>query len=1144
MKITAGTAKQKAIATKSIAVKQKASKDISFPIVAIGASSGGLEAVTELLKYLPPDTGMAFIFIQHLSPDYKSILTSLLAKSTRMAVHEIEDMERMKPDNVYVIPYNKGIEVTDGHIKLTPRTKNKGVALSIDVLFTSLAETHKEHAIGIVLSGNASDGTEGLKAIKHWGGITFAQDNSAKYNSMPESAISEGVADFVLSPKEIALELSRISTHAQNNNKALSLSNLDTIEDNDPSLLIILQLLHEGIGVDFSHYKMNTIKRRILRRMFFYKLITFKDYIKLLRTNADEIGVLYNDLLINFTDFFRDTEAFQYFKTTLFPKLLKGKLQNETLRIWVTACSTGQEAYSIAMLLIEVLGNRFPGKQVQIFATDLSERAIKKARTGLYTKNEVKGVSPKRLERFFTEVDGSYRIVKSIRDTCSFAPHNILSNPPFSRMDFISCCNLLIYLDTAMHKKILKTFHYALNNNGNLMLGKSETTGTSTLFTQVNRKFKLYERKEGPRSLPDLVSNVIHPVIAQAETQPLKKIIAPTDPLKTEAAINSIIFSRYMPTYVVINYTMTILEFKGATSRYLEHSTGKATLNMLNMARPEIAFALMDTVQKAIAGKQETHKDSIEIKNETGSYVIAIDAIPLETAGTEPLLLVVFTEQKHTGSQEDTTTISGKSKGTEKSGAIKILKEEIIVLRTELNLVRTEKEKENKRLQAAQEEILSSNEEFQCMNEELETSKEEIESTNEELITTNQELQTRNEQLVEASDFSEAIITTLHEPILILDKDMRIKSANKAFYKKFLIDMAGTEGTLLYELGNCEWDIPRLRILLESIIQKETHFYDYEITQEFAQIGTKTILLNARRIEQKAKQEKLILLAFTDITENAQQRRLEKRELEGIIKEGTLALQQSYQTLKEQNAALAKSNKELETFTFISSHDLQEPLRKIKNFAAVLLKDESGQLSKNGKDYLQRMQATAHRMQMLIEDLLTYSRVKNSLQSFENTSFHLIVEEVNDDFKELLKEKKAIIKVTGECDVKIIRFQFRQLISNIISNALKFSDEKRPLRINVKCDTELGSKLNNDRLIQDISYSHITVSDNGIGFDPQYKERIFDVFERLHEHSEYKGTGIGLAICKRIVENHHGIITATGVLEKGARFDIYIPTSP
>ncbi len=1119
--------------------KKSGSKGATFPIVAIGASSGGLEAVTELLQNLPPDTGMAFIFVQHLSPDYKSMLVSLLAKSTKMVVQEIEDMDRMEPNNLYVIPYNKGIEVTDGHIQLIPRSKN-GPAMSIDILFTSLAETHKEDAIGVVLSGNASDGTQGLKMIKQEGGITFAQDNSAKYSSMPESAINEGVADFILSPKEIALELGRIARHIVGKNKSRKAWDGTIIEDDSTDLKIVLKLLCEGVGVDFTHYKMNTIKRRILRRMFFYKFTTLRQYVKLLKANEREIRVLYNDLLINFTDFFRDADAFQYFKTTLFPRLLKGKAPNETLRIWVAACSTGQEAYSMAMLLIEILGDKYSGKQVQIFATDLSEDAIRKARLGVYSKQEVSGISPKRLQRFFTEDSGNYKVIKSVRDLCTFAPHNILSNPPFSRIDFISCCNLFIYLEAAMQRKALTTFHYALNDGGFLILGKSENMASSKLFSSKDRQHKIYTRKDGFRSLPDLNMPAPHPLIAVREEQPQKMDQDQQFADLPDTTINSILFSRYLPAYVVINYAMNIVEFKGATEKFLQHTTGKATLHILNMARAEIAFELLDGINKAVQTKREIRKSGIELKDGAESSVVSIDILPLKLVGEEPMLLIVFTEQLHVAVHIGNTN---KTALTQKNTNIKRLKEELVVVRAELVSVSEEKEKSNKVLQAAQEEILSSNEEFQCMNEELETSKEEIESANEELITTNQELQTRNDQVVEAYELSEAIVTTLHEPMLILDKNLRVKSANNAFYKNFQVQQQDTEGKLLYELGNHQWDIPQLRELLEDIIPKESFFYDYEITHMFPHIGKKTMLLNGRQIVQKLQHEQLILLAFTDTTERNRKGKAELEGLEEIISDRTAELKQSYQSLEEKNISLEKMNKELETFTFLSSHDLQEPLRKIKNFSSILLDEEQKKLSATGKDYLQRMHDTAKRMQQLIEDLLTYSRVKNTIHSFEKTELGTIVAGLVSDFKEELVEKKAVIKVGKLCEASIIPFQFRQLIFNLISNSLKFADPGRNLRMVLKCKTAAGSKLNISELMPDVNYCHLSLSDNGIGFEPQYKERIFNVFERLHEYNEYKGTGIGLAICKRIVENHKGIITATGKPNHGATFDIYIPVA-
>ena len=788
------------------------------------------------------------------------------------------------------------------------------------------------------------------------------------------------------------------------------------------------------------------------------------------------------------------------------------------------------------MLLIEILGDKMPERQVQIFATDLSEQAIKKARLGEFTKHEVKNVSTKRLEQFFTVVNGNYRIAKSVRDLCSFAPHNILGDPPFSKVDFISCCNMLIYFDAAVQKKVLTTFQYALNDHGYLMLGKAETIGTSNLFAPISAKFKVYSRKKGTRILPELTPRTPKVGVVKKEIMASTKAIN-FDPLPTNNAINAILFARYMPAYVVINHAMEILQFKGATSKYLSHATGKATLNILNMARPEIAFELRNAINKAIETNGEVHKPGLEIKNDGVIQTIALDIIPLNRDEDE-LFLVIFTEQ---GERIEDNLSVGNNKYTAKDISIKRLKEELAAVRIQLLYASEEKDEATKVLQAVNEEILSSNEEFQSMNEELHTSKEEIECTNEELITTNQELQMRNGQLAEANDFSEAIVATLHEPMLILDKDLCVKSANKAFCKTFHVLQRDTEGRLLYELGNHQWDILALRVLLEEIIPKDKFFYDYEITYVFPDIGKRTMLLNARRIVQKVQDEQMILLAFTDITESTRKRKAEKQGLEDIITERTKALELSYSTLEERNATLERMNKEMETFSFISSHDLQEPLRKIRNFATVLLSDEQKNLSPTGKHYLQRMQDSVKRMQMLLEDLLIYSKVSDSKPKLQKVDLSIIANEVIADFQELINEKKAVVKTSGLCEVYVVQFQFRQLLQNLISNALKFSHPKRYPRITISSETVRGGKMKGVKLLPSVNYCHMTITDNGIGFDTKYKERIFEVFQRLHSQDEYTGTGMGLAICKRIVENHKGIMTATSVPGSSAQFDIYIP---
>jgi two-component system CheB/CheR fusion protein len=1129
----------KARPVKKAAKHRITKKEKPFPVVAIGSSAGGLKALSSFLKNLPSKTGMAYIVVQHLSKDHESFLTEILSKITAMKVQEIDDMELMKPDNVYVIPYNRGIEVTDGHIKLIPRDKG-GTPVSIDVLFTSLADTHGKNVIGIILSGNGKDGTKGLRDIKNVGGITFAQDDSAQSGSMPESAIAEGSVDHILSAREIAKSLAAFSK-----NKFTQMPTSKEKAMNDLDLKKILEILHTHIHVDFSRYKMTTVKRRINHRIHLCDVKNFKDYAALLLKDKKEVQHLYKDLLINVTSFFRDKETYQYLKRTFLPSLLKKKSPGESLRIWIPACSSGEEAYSIAMILIELQERKIQKVPIQIFATDLSEQAIYDARMGEYSPIDVEKIPAQQLKRFFLKTGNHYRVIKELRDMCVFAPHNILSDPPFAHLDFVSCCNLFIYFDASAQKKALTTLHFALNDGGFLMLGKSESVGSvSPLFLQVNKTYKIYSRKKnnGVRKIPEL-SPRSHIPFADKNVKAYSKKNDSGNSFELDKAIDAFLLAKHMPACAIINKDMEIIKFRGSTSFYLNHPSGNASLNILKMTRPEFAFELRSAIQQANSTGLPVRKTNIEITSEylTGMmHTVTLEVSPLKTDWEEPLILIIFTLQEQLESTEITGKISKKGL-TQKDLKIKRQAEELKNVHAEMHAIIEAKETAFEELQAANEEIVSTNEEFQTLNEELETSKEEIEATNEELITANQELRARNDQLAETYDFAENILMTLHEPFLILDKTMRIRSANDAFYHKFLTKKSETEGKLLFELGNSEWDIDQLRDFLEGLLKRNANLKEFEITNVFPIIGKKTLLLNARQIAQKSQNEQLILLAFTDVTERTLKVKAEKYKLEAIINERTNALELSYKTLEEKNAFLEKMNKELETFTYVSSHDLQEPLRKVKNFTSVLLLEEKKNLSRTGKIYLARMQDTVSRMQMLLEDLLAYSGVKNKGQKFEKTDLGIIAKEIIKDFKELLLEKKGIIKTGEMCSAKIIRFQMRQVFQNLISNSLKFSNPGKKPVINIKSELVSGRTLKHFNLLPTVKYCHIIYSDNGIGFDPKYSERIFEVFQRLHEYDEYKGTGIGLAICKRIVENHNGIIMADSKKNNGATFEIFIP---
>lgn len=1105
-----------------------------FPIVAIGASAGGLEAITSLLQNLSPTTGMAFIYVQHLSPDHKSLLTPILSKATTMAVQDIEDMDKMLPNHVYVMPYNRDIEVTNGHIKLIPRPQNKTSNLSIDVLFSSLAETHKENVVGIVLSGSATDGTRGLKEIKLAGGITFAQDDSAKFGSMPQSAIAEGIVDFILSPQEMARELNWISKHPLVKRILGKSSPEDAIENGNPNLKIILQLIHKGKGVDFSHYKMSTIKRRILRRMLIHKVEALAQYAELLARNPEEIELLYQDLLINVTDFFRDTEAFDFLESTILPRLLSSKEPGDPLRIWVVACATGEEVYSLAMLLFELHNRQNHHITFQIFASDLSARAISIARTGEYSLRQLTHVSPQRLQQFFTKSKDKYRITKTLRDVCVFAEHNILSDPPFSRMDFISCRNLLIYLDASAQKKAISTFHYALNEDGCLMLGKSETVGKSTqLFSELDKKSKIYLRKKnkGSYHIPELNPRIISPNSPDRDKS--ITIMSKKTPTKGDlsSAFDAVLLGQYVPASVIINHDLDILQFRGFTSPYLQHGSGKASFNILKMAHPAIAFELRNAIHEVIKTEQPVRKTGIEMNHDAlGNtvHIVNIEVAPFKVEVEEPLLLVVFR-----GQQVELSASTEESEGNntiDKDRRVKKLEEELLATRAYVNAITQDHDAANEELQSANEEIISSNEELQSLNEELETSKEEIESTNEELTTSNHELYARIQQIEELYTYYETILATVHEPMLVLDKNIRIKSANKAFCTTFQASEDDLIGTSLFKLSNNQWNIPALRELLEEIVPQNKRFHNFEVDLDFALVGHKTLLLNAHRIEQASKSEELIVLTMLDITELrklANELQTKQTKVLNELIEAKVVAEQKTQIAED--AVKAKQQ-----FLSNMSHEIRTPMNAIIGFTNVLMKTK---LSETQKVYINAIKVSGESLIVLINDILDLAKVDAGKLLIEQIPFRLFssVSDMLHLFETKMQEKNLVLIKEYDTSIPEVLVgdpvRLRQIILNLISNAVNFTDEGT-ITVQVR-------KLEEDAENVKIEF---VISDTGIGIPANKLKQIFDAFEQVASETTrlYGGTGLGLAIVKQLVKLQGGTVKVKSKVGKGSSFSIVL----
>jgi len=846
--------------------KQSGQKPVS--IVAIGGSAGASEALTQILELLSTTTGLAYIYIEHSFPDQETELEATLDTLTSMPVLKAAEGLRILADHFYIVHPDSKLEVTGGEFVPASRNLRPETYMPVDSFFISLSEHQKDGIIGIILSGIGNDGTLGLKAIKAAGGITLVQDESARYQSMPMSAISEEVVDLILSPKEIAVELQRLSKNSAIL-RSVELNEEQQQEVVDKDLTLILRYLKNSLGVDFENYKITTIRRRIVRRMLLYKLETFADYLQYLKLHASEASLLYGDLLINVTNFFRDTETMTYLKDELVPKIIENKEPREPVRIWVAGCSTGQEAYSLAIIFLEVLGTRAATIPVHIFASDLSEAAIAKARLGTYSTSEVQDVSKERLERFFIKIEGTYRINKAVRDLCVFAPHNLLKDPPFSRLDLVSCRNVLIYFDNQLQQQALKSFHYALNSEGYLLLGKSEgASSVASLFIQTDKNYKVFTRRNG---FAAKVPYDVRPYTNEAKLSqmPQKRPVSGKTPATTidlEQIIDDLLLTRYVPASVVVDQDLEIIQLRGSTGLFLEPSPGKPSFNLARMARPSLVLELRNLVHKAKKTGMPVSRSDLEIQVNGQTHHIKIEAVPIKGPSDQLLCLVLFQEII----PEKTIALSSSEASNLR---IKELEEQLAALREDMHSIIEEHEATTEELQSANEEIVSSNEELQSINEELETSKEEIESTNEELLTINQELQVRNDQLTEAYGYSEAILYTIHEATLVLDKNLRIKVANKAFHKIFRIPEPDLRGMMLYELGQRQWDIPSLRQMLTDVIVNDAIITSFEVSLAFEGVGDKIMLLHARKVVQQQRQQ-AILLVIEDITEHRRAQKL------------------------------------------------------------------------------------------------------------------------------------------------------------------------------------------------------------------------------------------------------------------------------
>ena len=758
-----------------------------FLIAAIGASAGGVEAFSELIRNLPGDTGMAFVLIQHLDPTHHSILTELLARQTEMPVKEVTDGMRLEPNHVYVIPPNATMSLSNHTLRISPRGEVRGVHMPIDHFMRALAEEQGNSAIGVILSGSGTDGTLGLAEIQAQGGVTFAQDeHTAKYDSMPRSAVGHGCVDYILPPKGIARELARVSRHPYVRRDGAEPAEVRPTDH--AGLNMIFQLLRRSTGVDFTHYRQTTILRRIQRRMVVHKIERLAEYLRYIQTNPSEIKALYQDMLINVTSFFRNPGVFEAMKTQVFAKILKERGPETAIRIWTPGCASGEETYSIAIALLEQLGDKASEHMIQLFGTDVSESSVAKARAGVYPENIRGDVSTERLRRFFTKTEGGYRISKTIRDMCIFAQHNVLSDPPFSQMDLTCCRNLLIYLEPVLQSKVISLFHYAAKPGGYLVLGSSEGVGTiANLFNTEDRTYKIFSKKASAGR--QLVTFSLNRQTERAEygpgRMPSRQPEGPWNYTEAQKEFDRRLLTQYAPAAAFVSENMEIVHTRGNISRYVKLAQGRASLNILKMAREGLLFDLRNALNRAKKENVAVRKQKVQMKvgngnegsksaGDSATRYVNFEAVPMGLGNAQERYFIVLF---HDAIPETASPRARKAERETPAAGLRIakLEEELAATKEYLQSVIETQEATNEELQSANEEILSSNEELQSTNEELETAKEELQSANEELSTVNDELRSRNIEITHVNNDLTNLLASIDIAVVMVGSDLTIR---------------------------------------------------------------------------------------------------------------------------------------------------------------------------------------------------------------------------------------------------------------------------------------------------------------------------------------------------------------------------------
>jgi two-component system CheB/CheR fusion protein len=1184
-------------------------------IVGIGASAGGLAALKTFFANTPANSGLSFVVVVHLSPDHESLLPQLLQPHASIPVTQVTETIPIEPNTVYIIPPRAYLGAIDTHLRLSEPADKRHARGPIDHFFRTLAQTHGSHAIGVVLTGTGSDGTLGIKAIKESGGMVMVQDpEEAEYDGMPRSALATGLVDRVLPVNQLPVEIVRITRI-----KPL----LDMNEDGGPEESKERELLEKIFAQvrsrthrDFSRYKSSTSMRRIRRRMQLNQVESLAEYLKILREQPDEVYALADEFLITVTNFFRDPEVYATLEKTIVPQMLAGKTQADTLRAWSAGCSTGEEAYSLTILLLEAMSRQDSPPELQVFASDLHEASLKIAREAVYTGLIEADVSPERLKRFFTKSDSGYLVRKEVRERLVFAQHNVLADPPFSKLDLIVCRNLLIYLDRPVQREVIALFHYALNPDGVLVLGRAESIEESSLFRTEDKTQGIYRKLNTAVREPRLpvFSGVGRRFTQGGETPPVT-----VRPAGAFGALHYEMVERYALPSILIDEDHKVVHVSAQAARYLRIPAGEPSAGLFNMVLDEFRVELFAAVQEAERTRTAVRTRPVRLHIEGTNREVVADVRPAEAGGDmQGFSLIMFDERPGVPHLSDDTR--GRAEGEAQN---RELQTQLDIAHERMRGIIEEYEVSQEEMKVANEELQSSNEELRSTLEELETSREELQSINEELSTVNQENRLKVEELnqltsdlqnlmvatdipalfldrelrvvrftprvrelfnvrdsdrgrpvtdlthrldyptlisdarqvlarhvpvetevqdsasrwffvrilpywssgeriggvvatfvditaqrrgvqevLEAKKQAEDVVDTIDEPLLILTPEMRVKSANEAFYAHFRSTPAQIEGKPIYALGNGQWDNPQLRSLLEDVLPKGTKFSDHEISHHFDDIGDRVILVSGRRLAHSD----LILLGFRDITD-----------------------------LKRVETALREADRRKDEFLAMLAHELRNPLAAICNGLAVQKLSGTGDaVASLTHEMLERQ---AKQLVRLVDDLLDVSRITRGKVELRKERIDLatVVSSALAICAPLIEAAGCSLTVEAMSDSLIVdadAVRMTQIISNLLNNATKYTPDGGRITVNLSRDGDMGI---------------ISVRDTGVGIAADSLPRIFDLFVQVDNPTAKAqgGLGIGLTLVRNLVELHGGRIEARSEgLGRGSEFIVRLPLAP